>query len=77
MEWMPALVAISIVVLFPVLDRGKAADLRDRPTEAERLRLYRHSFIVLWSATAAALAVDSGWRPMQVPSPSSGPSLHA
>lgn len=66
MDPLPTLVAISIVMLFPIIDRGKTADLRERPTETERLRLYRHSFIALWCATAVALAVEGGWRPMQV-----------
>lgn len=66
MEWLPLLVALLIVFLFPILDRGKVADLRDKPGEAERLMLYRHSLLALWLATAAALAVESGWQPMQV-----------
>jgi membrane protease YdiL (CAAX protease family) len=65
-EWLPTLVALLIVVLFPLLDRGRAADLRDEPTETERLRIYRHSLLALWLAVAAALAVEKGRQPLQV-----------
>lgn len=77
MEWSPLLVALLIVFLFPILDRGRVADLRDKPGEAERLTLYRHSLLALWFATAAALAVDSGWQPMRVVPASAGPWIAA
>lgn len=77
MEWLPLLVALLIVCLFPILDRGRVANLRDKPGEAERLTLYRHSVLAMWFATAAALAVETGWQPMRVMPASAGPWIDA
>jgi membrane protease YdiL (CAAX protease family) len=62
--------ALFVVVLLPLLGRGKMTALRRNPGEMQRKAVYRHGVLSLWAATGAALALGHGWHLLLVRAPS-------
>jgi membrane protease YdiL (CAAX protease family) len=77
MELLQGALALVIVVLFPLLDRGKLANLRVNPTRQARVAVYRRAILVLWSASAAALVIGPGRDLFMVQFPTVGPWMES